>query len=275
MPATTSELTLPEKAHHPDNENHPGGDVGDGPPIISGVEQKMRVDLGLGGAEHGMDFVGATIARQKRYEENEVFLVNEMERRLAKADPYLQAKLGELLEEEEDEWSRRAYWYTNMESEVRDKFNRALDMVRISNGDPYEHGNTAPSDTIEFEVYTVVEKRSDADEMAPSKNPMAVADLGGAYEPQDFGFDLPQKLVIGQSPSSGKYYPLTPWYGVVICNCGYKDNPTGTLCKHEIAALLKEAQDGFNPDGPSIPARFKRLYHPKVYQNHTPRESVR
>jgi len=81
---------------------------------------------------------------------------------------------------------------------------------------------------------------------------------------EDAHLQLPHPMLVVHS-ESGAHYPFVPWHGVVVCTCAdkVKNQFSYPLCKHEIAALLCGAQNGFTQQVELLrPARLRRLVHP-------------
>lgn len=249
-----TEVELPPAAYHPteDDFEEPPIDTENAPHSVSQVEQLLRVAFAIGGKHHGMDIAGECIVHQMEYERENVFSDFTVDRsRIEESnDVWLSNQLDELmdqmqevLEEEKTVHSRRHSWYMDMEDELRNKLQKANSMLR--NG-------------VEFKGIRVTNNPETNEEYHPSE--LSGKSIG------ELGYNLPIDLMVCESSDSGNMYPFLPWFGATVCTCGYKHgNPVSTLCKHELAALIKYSEDRFEPNERPVPERFKRLVSPEAY----------
>ncbi len=257
---TMNDLDLPSGAYHPSSEHFeaPRVNQDETPNTVSSIEQLIRVAFALGGRNNGIHLAEKAIEYQREYEEEHVFsdFVVERSRIEQSDDPWLSNELHrladerqKLLNEEKEVYERRVHWYENdIIDRLRDKLNRATTMLR---------------DGVEFKVVRVVEdeKENDYDVLERELSGMDLS---------KFGYSTPITLTVCVSSDSGSIYPFLPWCGTTVCAGPAKhENPVSTLCKHELAALIQYAEDQYDPDGPQVQERFKRLMSPEAYNRFT------
>lgn len=246
-------------AYHPSNdsfEQPPAVDDSSSPASITEVEQLIRVAISIGGIDHGLELAQKAITFQKQHEQNNVFddFVVDRDNLDASNDIWLQNNLqrihddlDDVLDQERQLYDNRMEWYDDtIPNELQDKINRSL------------RGHD------DFFVKRVHPDTADTDELG--QHDIRASRLDNEVPLDAFDIDLPQKLVIHKSDSSGKLYPFIPWQGVLSCTCGYKqENPVSTVCKHEVAALSLYSRDEWDPDGPPINEHYRSLISQEAY----------
>lgn len=255
-------IDLPDAAHHPseDDFEEPNYlDKSSGPQSISELEQLYRVAFIIGGRNNGLELAEKATEFQRKHEKENIFgdFNSQTSSPEDSKDLWLQSQLEDIekqiqaiLKEKEKMHERREAWFDDrIEQELPDKLRRATKMLR---------------DGVKIETYTIVEDRENNTE----EDTLHKTELNNEIPFAEYGYlNFPATFLVVTSPDSGNKYPLLPWFGTTTCTCGYKqDNPVSTLCKHEIAALLEFSKDQFNPDGPRIPERHKRLMSPQAYK---------
>lgn len=270
-----TDLDLPPIAYHPteeqfdENDAHLDGKTG--PASISEVEQLIRVALLIGGTNRGESLAEKAIEFQRNHERenvfdgisfdgdnieetNDVWLSNTLEDLENDLEEAFYRVANDILEDRNNRIRNRRNWYDNMTSELRDKISRARQMLSKRGTHPDDDGLQISAKRITNDPDT-----DDSNEIAPSH-------LDNEVPLEEFGLSLPVTLLVFRSPSSGSLYPFVPLFGTTSCTCGYKqENPTSTLCKHEVATLLLHSDDEFSPDGTDILERHKRLISPQAY----------
>lgn len=249
-----NEKDIPPFAYHPSHEKF------EQPPLdqteadaVSGVEQLLRVAIAIDG-EHSRDLAKKAIECQREHEEKNIYpLIERNRQRINESnDVWLQNQINPLIEQQEKIIRRRNDWYDDdVLTRLNDKIQRAIDML---------HGN---GDTVTFDTATII---NTSDHNLPNDTTIHTDELSDEIAPlSEFGFELPINTVICTSPSGNKY-PFVPWFGTTVCT-GPSKHQKGvtTLCKHEVAALIKFSQDEFEPEGVDIPQRFNRLVAPQAY----------
>lgn len=253
-----TDIDLPNGAYHPSSEDFEAPRVNDedAPKTVSEVEQLIRVALALGGRHEGLNLAEKAIQFQKRYEQENIFndFVVERDHIDESNDVWLSQQMHSyaddrqaILNEEKKMYDRRMDWYDNdIPERLRNMVNRATSML---------------TDGVEFRTVMVVDEN-------PGEGEVLQSELSG-LDLAKFGYSTPVPVTICISSDSGKMYPFVPWCGTTVCVGPAKHrNDVSTLCKHEVAALLKYAQDRYDPDdseGPEVPERFKRLMAPEAY----------
>lgn len=256
---TMDSTDLPNAAYHPSTDDFEAKSVNEkeSPNTVAEVEQLIRVAFALGGRNDAIDLARKAVEFQQEYEKEHVFSDFTVDRAHAEEtnDVWLQDTLNdfadkrqEIYNEEKDMYDRRMHWYNNDVIDwLEDKIDRATSMLH---------------DGVEFKAVEVVR---DAENAVEDENVISVDRLSG-MDISEFGYTPPVTLMVCVSPDSGSIYPFVPWCGTTVCTGPAKhENPVSTLCKHEIAALIKYSQDQFDPDGRQISERFKRLMAPEAY----------
>lgn len=257
---TIESVTLPNAAYHPSSDDFetPPVNGNETPNTVSEVEQLIRVAIALGGRRDGITLAEKAIEFQKEHEQENVFRDCVVDRsHIEKSnDPWLSGELQSyadeqqaILNEEKEAYDRRMHWYDNQVlSKLQDKMNRATAMLR---------------DGVEFKSMIVVDTEPE------TEDEVHISELSG-MSIEKFGYEPPIALTVCISSDSGNMYPFIPWCGTTVCTGPTKhQNPVTTLCKHEIAALIQYAEDQYNPTGPKVPERFKRLMAPDAYNRFT------
>jgi len=168
------------------------------------------------------------------------------------------------LQHEAKKFSQRMHWFEEMPSTLADKHNLGKQFIRKS---------TNPKDGI-FTVKTVVSESQVNGDLKDYHLPLNDTITNGPSL-EDLGFEPPITVIVCVSPDSGNKYPLFPWYGTLSCQCPYKhNNPTSTICKHEMAGLILYRIDEFrdlnrHPSKQTLPWRHNRLIRGDAFTRFT------
>lgn len=268
-----------------------------GPSMISTVEQLIRVETLVGGKDGEGAQKKITTAQvdniieyMKRYEDENVWNVEPAENTTGTADVIgtdaMQVK-NELASDSEDPWltdrvrtirskeadlrENRHHWYDNIHADIVDKrANIARKMrqktllenfqVKIIHNKAKVYDDDPPQDEAAIEELTGVP----AEDTEFTPDDCIHVDNCDGREPSEFGFTLPMPAIICHS-GSGSRYPFVPWCGTVTCTCPTDNDPTATLCKHEIMALEYHHHE-WPPENIELPPRYTRLFSPQAYQ---------
>jgi len=260
-PTQMADVELPSGAYHPsaDEFEAPKVNVDDRANTVSSVEQLIRVAFAIGGRHNGLELAEKAVQFQKEYEQENVFSDFVVDRSHIEEsnDVWLSDQLNahaddrqQVYNEEKKTYENRMHWYENdvIDRLQDDKKRRATQMLR---------------DGVEFKVVRVVDGQTENDHDVRKR------ELSG-MDISRFGYSTPVTLTVCISSDSGSIYPFVPWCGTTVCAGPAKhENPVSTLCKHELAALIQYAEDQYEPTGPNVPERFKRLIAPEAYNRFT------
>lgn len=265
----TTDPDMPAASYHPSHDDFEQPHLGeDDPAAVTEVEQLIRVAFSIGGLQNGTDLAFKAAAFQKEYEAENVVSDFTVDRSHIEEsnDVFAKQKLNEFadkrqetLNEEKEWWDKREYWYDEIIRGERSEPKSIRAKVKKA--------NSMLTDGVTFKTVEIV---ADGDASGPHE----VADRrlpypDAAHDIREFGFEPPITVTVCESADSGNLYPFVPWFGTTVCTCRTQDAGPATLCKHELAALIQYARDKYDPDGPSVPERFKRLVSPHAYNRFT------
>lgn len=248
---------LPPASHHPSSKEHSDNNVDDGQSLssINEIEQRMRAAFMFTTDFNDLKpHLNTLIENLREEEENHLFGDVEAEQQKLQNSnhPWLSTRLEKIFNEKKEIYDRRQHWYDDMPDEIEKKTQRANRMLN------WERKET---DRAIFTPFSELQ--------------LTVAELDGSHTHRFRNLD---DFIVCKSPSYAKsksrnatekqkndtYYGFYPWYGVTCCTCDYKQQVgPSTLCKHEIAALIKNSNDNFAFD--SLDPRFTRMVHSQAY----------
>lgn len=256
------ESRIPPTAYHPTSEKFSHPRHNDEINTVSEVEQLIRVAIELGGPARATELIDQATEYIHQHEKENIIDNIEFDPSPLEniEDPWLHNELNQiateiegLLEEQNEIWQRRVAWYENdIANDLRDRISRGKEL--LNEGFTFESS------------YYIIDSNEEYPEFDSLRN-ITEAEHDGS-EIAKFGYTENLPLLSHKSTSSGRRYLMVPWCGVIVCTCGDKHgNPTTTLCKHEIAALIKKHNDNF--EHPEIPKRCSRLFSPEAYRRFT------
>jgi len=235
------------------------------PARLSSVEQLLRVVVDAARNKEELKNKAETvIEHQKQYEMENIYseLTINTEPLKQSNDYWLRqtlktdaiARAQEELDEIEDIFARRTHWYDNdVLSTLLDKYDRAKTIL-----------TTPDKREPLFASYTIV------DDVDKSGDNLLHANQLDGIPLSTYGIEPPVNLVVHTSPNSGSKYALVPWFGTVCCtDPGKHNNPTQTLCKHEIAAILSMGKTASPQDDladPPVSSRALQFCAPEATQ---------
>lgn len=283
-------IKLPQLSYHPDNDDfalpeYRGANQYDDICTISQVEQLIRaygvenqiVDTQVKYIDKGVQEI---INYQSQQDTNPLLFethqlpddkINHIK------DPWLQQKGQELidrvngiLQDEKDLLKRREDWYDSIYDELWSRGKKAIENHRSSKYTfkpvicplTEESRETIPQQIWDkFDIYDV-SIRSTPD----------LVDYYHDYWDNDVN-DRSWFITPAIYQGNTLKYIFLPNCGVLSCTCGDKhQNPTSTLCKHELQAFIQQNQDGFTfddslPDYYPMQPEFQQLSHINAHQD--------
>jgi hypothetical protein len=267
---------LPSTAYHPtedefdyQSERVQKAELDSYPFTESSVTQLLRVAISFGGLQKGLDLAKKVTRYQLEYEEENVFsdFVVDRDRINNSNEPWLRTELNkladerqEILNQEKKKYEQRKEWLTSEQKDyavipsIRKRLRSARDVINDG----------------EFKQVVIFDDLDDIPDVLAKEHSDKTyhrGELSNEVDLSKFGVELPMKMLVCIS-SSGSVYPFVPWCGVTACTGPDKHashRSTSTLCKHEIAALILESREDFNPDGIRIPERHRRLINGHEY----------
>lgn len=275
-------LSLPSGARpvsHPDYDH----DVETDPPEIEPVEHRLRVDFIDGGPLSPHPLHGPYQPRPRRYADRTLTDTYRTEQRyyatfpdgnkLADAPAFLRNELAPYYDDLRDIQQRRLRWYTE---HIPENLDQILDTIESLHPDAV---GESFHDVNSWIGIVIVPDNTSTDAYANEHGlgetyVVHEADLDDHTSPTEYGISLPAPLLAGEYNSRSRY-SLIPWSDGLVCGCPYKQKrPSRIMCKHELAATMRLAEEGEYvlpvDAGVNVPQRARRFVSPTTAARHTP-----
>jgi hypothetical protein len=282
--ASLPPLGLPAGALSPTHSDYEH-DVGSDPPEIEPIEHRLRVDFIDGGPITRQDlhrqqppplarrYVAQTLTDTYQ-SEHRYYATVPADERLVEAPAFLHDELAAHYEELNKIRQRRQQWYTELIPKNLDTIFRTVESLAPDESQTtFDHMNDWRGTVLVTDATSP--ERYANDHGLDEQTVIRESDLDDHTTPSAYGISLPAPLLVGEYHTHS-LYSLIPWSDGLVCSCGYKQTkPWIVMCKHELAATIRLAQDNqyFLPvdAGIDVPQRARRFVSPTIARQHTPR----